>query len=162
MLAIVDRPVAPPLQGLNQDGDLMSLADFRGKVVLVNFWATWCPPCRAEMPAMDRLRSIMTQDGDAFEIIAVNVGEKFKTLRKFRGEFSFPLLSDASSRMAKRWAVRRLPTSFIVDKEGRLAYWARGGRDWDDKSISTKLIALTNEEPTTNRALVEHRPVAGN
>lgn len=118
------------------------LSQYRGKPVIINFWATWCPPCRFEMPAMERAYKKLKQAG--IEILAIDVGETEDQIFIFTADYpvSFPLLMDQDSSVIKQWPVIALPTSFIVNAEGRLVYRAIGGREWDDDALIDKLKAL--------------------
>jgi len=124
------------------DGRRHRLADYRGRVVLVNFWATWCAPCRAEMPSIERLRRSL--EGEPFVVLAVNVGEEAAAVRAFADHVSmgFPLLLDRDGQVARAWGVRALPVSFVIDPEGRIRYQALGERDWADAEIRSRLRAL--------------------
>ncbi len=137
---------APTLRLPDLDDKPVDLADFRGKVVLVNFWATWCPPCRKEFPSLGRLRKLF-KPAD-FEVLAVNVGEDPETAFSFAGSPEFPLLFDRDSKAMARWSVKGLPTTFVVDRRGRLALRAVGGREFDDPAIVTQLRDLLKQGRT--------------
>ena len=126
------------------DGKPVKLSDYRGKVVLVNFWATWCPPCRREMPSMERLSQRLK--GQPFVILAVNQQEEADQVFAFTGQLepapTFPILFDRNSTVSHAWNVLGLPASFIVDKQGRVAYWAMGGREFDHPEIEQTIRAL--------------------
>lgn len=136
--AVSERPPAPELDLQGPDGERIRLEDYRGKPLIVNFWATWCPPCRAEMPSMQRAWEQVRGEGIA--LIAVNVGESAEEIARFTDQVDvgFPLPMDRESRVVQSWPVRGLPTTFVVDPEGRLAYMATGEREWD----SPKLLNL--------------------
>jgi peroxiredoxin len=129
------RPAAPELGLQDLDGTLHRMADYRGRVVIVNFWATWCPPCREEMPSMQRTWEAVKAEG--IVLLAVNVGETEDQVWGFTANYpvEFPLLLDGDGHAIGRWPVKGLPTTFVVDPEGRIAYRAIGGRAWDDKRI---------------------------
>ncbi|MCU0842780.1 MAG: TlpA family protein disulfide reductase [Thiobacillaceae bacterium] len=137
------RP-APPLRLQDLDGKPHDLADIKGKVVLVNFWATWCPPCRREMPSLERL--VQNLKGTDFVALAVDVGEDADTVFAFLGQLepapSFPMLLDLDSRAMQNWPVRGLPTTYLVDRQGRIAYSAIGGREFDHPEIEAAIRAL--------------------
>ena len=117
----------------DDDGKLVDLARQRGKVVLVNFWATWCPPCRKEFPSLVRVRKRFARD--EFEVLAVNVGEEPDAVFSFAGAAGFPILFDRDAKAMAAWSVRGLPATFLVDRRGQLAYRATGGREFDDPEI---------------------------
>jgi peroxiredoxin len=144
MTDIADQPTAPDFALKDVDGKLRRLSESRGKVVLVNFWATWCPPCRREMPSMQRAWTQLK--GENFEMLAINVGEDEDTIFGFTfstgAELTFPILLDRDAQVIKAWPVIALPTSFIVDPRGRIVYRAVGGREWDDPALLGKIREL--------------------
>ena len=144
--AVADRPVAPEFALADIDGVMHRLSDYRGQVVIVNFWATWCPPCREEMPSMQRAWE-QIQDEDMV-ILAIDVGEDEDTIFTFTADYpvEFPLLLDLDSRVIQEWPVRGLPTTFIVDPQGRIAYRAIGTRDWEDPALLETLRALQRRQ----------------
>lgn len=145
LTALADRPEAPEFELMDIDGGTHRLSDYRGKVLIVNFWATWCPPCREEMPSMQRAWGQLEQDG--ILMLAVNVGEDEDTIFQFTANYpvEFPLLMDRDSSVVGAWPVRGLPTTFVVDPEGRLAYRAIGGREWDDPQLLESVRGLRAE-----------------
>lgn len=126
-------PVAPKLKLLNMDGKQVDLGKLKGQVVLVNFWATWCPPCRREMPSLQRLWLKLGKS--KLQIVAVNVGEDADTVLGFMGTLddspTFPIVFDKDSTVLRAWPVKGLPTTFLIDRKGHIAYRAIGGRDFD-------------------------------
>lgn len=133
MAAVPSAPPAPPLRLPDVDDREVALDGFLGRVVLVNFWATWCPPCRKEFPSLGRARKLFGPAG--FEVLAVNVGEDPEAVFSFAGTTDFPVLFDRDSRAMAAWSVRGLPTTFLVDRTGRLAYRATGGREFDHPDV---------------------------
>lgn len=107
------------LKDLN--GKEVSLSDYKGKKVFLNFWATWCPPCKAEMPEMETLYQ-ETKDSDLV-ILAVNLDEDKDTVQKFisSNKYNFPVLLDTDNIVASKYGVVSIPTSFFIDKEGNIA-----------------------------------------
>ena len=123
---------APNFQLRDMDGQIVSLSDLRGKVVLVNFWATWCGPCRVEMPAMERL--YRTYDRKDFEILAVSTDAQGAAVtRPFQQEnhLTFPILHDADFRVGLSYGARTLPMTFMVDRQGIVRQHIFGARDWE-------------------------------
>lgn len=123
-----------------------TLSDYKNKVVLVNFWASWCPPCIYEMPKLTKLKQQFADQ--PFEILTVNVGEKKYKVRKFVKliKLELPVLLDTDSDTFNNWGVKTLPTSFLVDANGRVQYRVQGDPGWDDEQTFTtikKLIAET-------------------
>jgi peroxiredoxin len=125
-----DAGATPALELSDTEGHGHRLADYRGRVVLVNFWATWCAPCRAEMPSIERLRRSL--DGRPFVVLAVNVGESARAARDFGASMplGFPLLLDRDTRIAKAWGARILPATFVVGPDGAIRYRHFGELDW--------------------------------
>lgn len=117
---------------------LHKFSDYRGKVVLVNFWASWCPSCVYELPGMKRLKEKMT--GRPFEILTINVGEPRFKVWKFLKVINFNLITlmDTNSEVFNQWSATVLPTSFLIDHEGQVHYRIQGSMQWDSvESIST-------------------------
>jgi thiol-disulfide isomerase/thioredoxin len=147
LTALKPRPPAPDFTLKDLDGKTQRLSDYKGKVVLVNFWATWCPPCRREMPSMERLYQKLKNE--PFMVLAPDQYENFDLVFTFTGQLdpapTFPIMLDPESRSAKAWGVKGLPSSFIVDKQGRIAYRAIGGREFDHPEIEKIIRALIAE-----------------
>jgi len=141
-----DKKPAPEFTLKDMDGEMHSLSDYRGKTLIINFWATWCPPCRAELPSMNRAWKKVKDDN--IVMLAINVGEDEDTIFSFLGDnpIDFTVLLDDSGNMIKTWPVRGLPTTFVLDSEGRLVYQAIGGREWDSDSLLEKVRALKAKE----------------
>ncbi|MDT8386784.1 MAG: TlpA disulfide reductase family protein [Thiogranum sp.] len=133
---------APEFRLQDMDGNWHRLSDYRGKVVVINFWATWCPPCREEMPAMQR--AWLKFENKNIVMLAINVGEDEDTIFNFTASYpvEFPLLLDTDSAVINAWPVRGLPTTFVIDPQGTIAYQAIGSREWDDPHILKTLKAL--------------------
>lgn len=126
----------------SESGKIFHLSDFRGQVVLINFWATWCPPCRREMPSMERMWKKIK--GKGVQVLAIDVGEDADTIFEFLGTYpvNFPLLMDRDGRVVKKYPVTGLPTSYIIDPEGKVIYRAVGSREWDDPKLYEQLLQL--------------------
>jgi thiol-disulfide isomerase/thioredoxin len=141
LTAVVEPAPAPALRLQDLDGSTHDLADLRGRLVLVNFWATWCPPCRREMPSLERLNQQLRDRG--LTVLAVDVGEDPDTVFAFTGQLeptpSFPLLLDPESRAAEAWRVKGLPTSFLIDPQGRVIFRAVGGTEFDHAATLEQL-----------------------
>jgi len=139
----VPRP-APALRLKDLGGNAHDLAQLRGRVVLVNFWATWCPPCRREMPSMERLSQALK--GEAFSVLAVDVGEDSDAIDAFTGQLdtapTFPILLDTRSKVLQAWKVAGLPTTFLIDRQGRLVASAIGGREFDHPEMVATIRGL--------------------
>lgn len=130
---------APDFKLTNIKGEARGLAQYRGKVVLVNFWASWCPYCRNEMPSMDRLVKLFPK-GDVV-ILAINV-EKSIPENYRRTSISFDFLSDPLGQVQQRYGANRLPDTFIIDRKGIIRQRVTGGIEWDDPKVVTYLKSL--------------------
>jgi len=137
-----DGGATPPLALEDMQGKSHDLAEYRGKVVLVNFWATWCVPCREEMPSIDRLRSSMK--GQPFEVLAVNMAEPLSRIEKFLSQMplGFPLLRDRDGAAGRAWKAKLLPASFLVGRDGRIRYVAYGELDWSSDAVRARVAEL--------------------
>ena len=142
----------PALELRDVEGRLHRLADYRGKVVLVNFWATWCEPCREEMPSMNRLRASLA--GQPFEVLAVNLAESEARIRRFVEQvpLEFAVLMDRDSAAAKAWQARVLPISFLVGPDGRIRYSVVGEIDWTQERVRKAIVGLMPPAATQPRA----------
>ncbi len=139
---VADQPQAPEFELKDMDGNLKTLAYYSGKPVIINFWATWCPPCRAELPSMNRgWEKIKDED---IAMLAINVGEDEDTVFAFMGNYpiEFDLLLDRTGDIVNHWPVKGLPTTFVLDPQGRIIYRAIGGREWDSDALLNKVRAL--------------------
>lgn len=125
-----------------------SLSDYKGKVVLVNFWASWCPPCIYEMPELTRLKTQLANQ--PFEVLALNVGEKKYRVRKFVKliNFNLPVLLDTSKDTFNDWEIKTLPTSFLIDAEGKIRYRIRGNPGWEEDDTINIIKQLITEHTT--------------
>jgi len=141
---------SPPALALKDlSGAEQTLADFSGKVLLVNFWATWCPPCVKELPSMQAVRSRLADT--PFEVIAVNVGEDASQVKTFLDRLGtvldYPILLDENMVATKKWKVRALPTTYIIDTQGQARYIATGERDFGAPEVLSTIRALFPAEP---------------
>ena len=135
------------------DGRPHALSDFLGRVLVVNFWASWCIPCVKELPSMQVARNRLA--AEPFEFIAVNVGEDAGQvaafLQRFDPSLDFPVLLDDNMIVTKQWKVRALPTSYIVDRAGRARYIATGARNFDAPEVFSVIRALIAENSTAEQ-----------
>ncbi len=132
----------PPLRLKSLAGQEIALADFRGRTVLVNFWATWCTPCVAEMPALQRLRDRLASYG--VEVIAVNYQENAARIAPFveRARIDLPIVRDHDGSVRTAWKVTVFPTTFVVGPDQRIAWVATGEVDWDDSRVESRILSL--------------------
>ena len=132
----------PPLELKDLNGNTHRLADYRGKVVLINFWATWCEPCRDEMPSIQRLKTKLA--GRPFVVLAVNVAESEARIADFLGKqpLDFTVLHDRNSEAMKAWRVKGLPASFVVAPDGRARYSYTGEFEWATDPVFKVMTGL--------------------
>ena len=123
------------------------VADKAGKVVLLNFWATWCPPCRTEMPSIQVLSDKLK--GTAFEVMAISVAEKPETITGFLKEnpYSYPMYLDESGAASAPFAGRGIPTTFVLDKQGRAIAGLVGARSYDGAEVLDLFRELAKRLP---------------
>jgi len=123
-------------------GELQSLSGLKGKVVFLNFWATWCGPCRAEMPSMEALYNRYKNQG--LEILAVNAMEGRADVQDFmkNNAFSFPVLLDEEGRAGNTYGVQALPTTFLIDRNGKIILRLVGSIDWDTENVNAAIEKL--------------------
>jgi peroxiredoxin len=127
-------------------GKDVRLADLAGKVVLLNFWATWCPPCREEIPSMVKLNGAMA--GKQFQMLCVSIDDGGKSdVDAFfaRQQLTLPVLLDPSSTVAKQYGLTGVPESFVIDKKGKIVKKVVGGLDWSSPDVIAFLTDLTNK-----------------
>lgn len=132
---------------MDMDEEYRKLSDYRGKVVLINFWATWCPPCIREMPSMERLHQQV--NADDFKVIAINQMEEPDDVFAFTGQLeidpTFEILFDSNSKVSQDYAVRGLPTTYLIDKKGNIRYRAVGGRLFNHPEVIKIINSLIEE-----------------
>jgi peroxiredoxin len=123
-------------------GENATLSSYRGKVVILNFWATWCPPCRVEMPSMETLYQRFNDQG--LEILAVDIGEGASTVQQFirSAGYTFPVLLDGANRVSSVYGIEAIPTTYIIDREGKIVGRVVGSIMWDNQRVITAIDAL--------------------
>jgi thiol-disulfide isomerase/thioredoxin len=138
---------APELMSLTDlDGNPVSLEDYRGSVALVNLWATWCPPCRAEMPALDAFYQKYKRDG--FVLLAIDQGEDRATIAPFIAEkgLTFPVWLDSTSEAGSKFDTDALPSSYVLDRDGRVRLVWIGGISEEELETYVPKIIYENQE----------------
>ena len=149
--------MAPSYEAPTVDGSrAISLESLRGKVVLLNIWATWCPPCIREMPAIESAYRQLKSEG--LEVLAVSVdapvgkrdamGNLGGDIQEFAQQFSltFPILHDPEKRVEQKFAIFGLPTTIVIDRDGRIAQKVIGGAEWDDAEHMASLRELLRQK----------------
>jgi peroxiredoxin len=124
------------------DGGSVTMEGLRGKVVFLNIWATWCEPCREEMPSMERLYKRL--QGRPFEILAVSVDSDSSPVKPFRDEFklTFPILLDARKKITRLYRATGVPETFIIDADGVIVEKVIGARNWSSKESFETILRL--------------------
>jgi thiol-disulfide isomerase/thioredoxin len=147
-LTALPKPIPAPEFTLEDiDAKKFSLKDYRGKVILLNFWATWCPPCRREMPSMERLNQHFK--GKDFVVLAVNQMEDGDQVFTYTGGLevdpTFTILFDKDSAVSRAYGVQGLPTTYLIDKKGNIRFRAIGGREFDHPEVERQILQLMQE-----------------
>jgi peroxiredoxin len=137
-------PLDIDLKDLN--GATIRFSDFRGKIVFLNFWTTWCPSCRYEMPSIENLHTKF-KDRD-FVVVAIDMQEPAYSVKEFFKEYklTFMALLDSEGKVADLFGIRSIPTTFILDKQGRIIGGALGARKWDSKKSEALFEYLISQE----------------
>ena len=127
-----EDPVRISLKDMN--GNNISLSDFKGKIVFLNFWTTWCPTCRIEMPSMEKLHQKLKNED--FAMVTINLQESASQVKAFFKEFklTFTALLDSTGEVGASFGIRAIPTTYILDKTGRIIGLVSGPREWDSKA----------------------------
>lgn len=141
----VERPVSQDFILSTPEGNKISLAGLRGKVVLLNFWATWCVPCRTEMPSIERLHKKLKDKG--LRVLGVDIMETPKKVKEFmeEKELTFPTVIDKDKKVSALYRVNVIPTTILIDKAGRAAGHAFGEREWDSDEAFELIEQLLKE-----------------
>jgi peroxiredoxin len=137
---VIEKAAAFSLKDLR--GGTVSLSSMRGKVVLLNFWATWCPPCVSEMPSLNKLYQELRPRG--FEVVAVSLDKSADNVREYISNkgFKFLVLMDEGNTVSRRYKVFSTPTTFLIDRKGNIIERFYGEYDWQDRDIRAKIEKL--------------------
>lgn len=130
---------APDFTLTNLKGETIKLSELRGKPVFLNFWATWCPPCRAEMPL---IQNLYQEKGSQLQILTINIQEDPQTIEKFlrKNHYNFPVLLDKQGQVANQYWIKGIPTTFIIDQQGIIrAVWVGALEEKDLKALLAKI-----------------------
>ena len=139
---VADQPAAEDFSLSDLDEQTHRLSDYAGKVVLVSFWATWCPECIFEMPSLRSLSNTLSDH--EFIILAINVGEEKHLVRAFAEQHNlkFPIVLDHDLEAYKKWPVLGVPTSFVINQRGKIVYAVIGAIEWTNPATVSKIRAL--------------------
>lgn len=142
LISFAGNPLPPAIDLLDAHGKRFNLADYRGKITVVNFWATWCPPCVEEIPSLNRLREQM--QGQPFELISINYADSPEKVLEFmhRVSVQFPVLIDPNGKVAHQWDVIGFPSTFVIGKDGKIQYGVNAAIQWDAPEVVNALKAL--------------------
>ena len=137
--------LAPGFTLPDLEGRIHGLDDLRGRVVVLNYWATWCPPCVDEMPSLQKLHEAL--DAKGLSVVAVSVDERFEDIKRFveTFELTFTILHDEGMRTARVYQTFKYPETYIIGRDGRVKSKVVGERDWVAPSVIRDLVALVNE-----------------
>jgi peroxiredoxin len=147
----ISKP-APDFVAKDLKGQSVTLSDFQGKVILLNFWATWCAACREEMASMQSLYSSL--QGDGLEILAVSIDRwNEDRVREYvkDSNLTFRVLLDQNQKVRKQYHVMSLPTSYLIDGNGNIRGYASGARAWDSHDSKNLFLSLKNDGLPTDR-----------
>jgi len=124
----------------------LDLSEYKNKVLLIDFWATWCPPCKQSMPFLNALRNELADKG--FEIIAINVDEETEVAQHFLNNYpvDYPVVFDPKGHCPLAYDVKAMPSSYFVDKKGKIRYVHLGFRHQDELEIRTRVLELLKGE----------------
>ena len=146
----IERPEkvirAPEFALEDLSGKRLSLKELRGKVVFLNFWATWCVPCRQEMPTMERLQRKLKEQG--LEVVAINVRESRKEVRKFFDELGLTFISllDKDGKVSEEYGAWAIPLSYFINRKGEFVGKVDGSREWDSQEAKAVFLQLLREK----------------
>lgn len=141
--------LSPPFQLVDLEGNRLALSDYLGKVVVLNFWATWCGPCRVEMPAMEQLHQDLEKEG--LVVLAVSVdAQGIVVTRPFQEALglTFSILHDSDYQVGAAYGARTLPMTYLLDREGIIRHRIFGARDWNGKEARKLIRSLLEASKT--------------
>ncbi|MBI5047891.1 MAG: TlpA family protein disulfide reductase [Deltaproteobacteria bacterium] len=152
---VLEGKVAPDFTLPDLHGKMVSLSDYKGKVVFVNFWATWCKPCEEEMPSMQAMYEVLKNRFQNFELLAVSVDSKeLNVVESFAKKYrlTFPILHDRKGKVKEIYKTTGVPETFIIDQNGVIAEKVWGPRNWSNQdSVRTIIELLTNGASSPDR-----------
>ncbi len=143
-----EREKAPDFSLPDTTDKTHNIKDYKGQVVILNFWATWCVPCRKEMPSLKKAWARLRAEG--VQLLGVAIKDDFKDVTEFKKHHNleFPLPMDPKGNIASNWAVMAVPTAYVIDTNGRVAMRVIGGSEWDSPELINSIIALKQSQVT--------------
>jgi peroxiredoxin len=141
----IDGVAAPGFTLKDMRGDYISLEDFKGRPVFLNFWATWCPPCTAEMPAIEKLHRSFKDRG--LVVVAINYLEDRDRILKYirKMGYTFTVLMDSDGYVKRNYRLNGIPATFLISRDGKMAGRAMGMRDWESRAAFSIMEELINQ-----------------
>jgi len=143
---------SPQFQGTTFNGKKIHLTDFKGKVVLIDFWASWCGPCRQEIPFLIELKFHYRHS--PLEIIAINIDKNIQNAREFVDQLpekiNFTVIKDSKQQIPPKYQIKGMPTSILLDKDGIIRYWHTGFKKSYEKEYFSEIDKLLKENPATD------------
>ena len=153
----VEPPEAQDFALLDVEGQPVRLREFQGKFVFLNFWATWCSPCRLEMPSIEQLHQTFKQT--EFAVLAISIDRQGAPVVKpflVGLKLTFPALLDTTSEVARQYGLRGLPTTYLIDPDGRVICAAIGGRNWSSTEAKALIAGLLRHAAATSSDPEQH------
>jgi peroxiredoxin len=150
------EPVEAPVFSLRDTEDrIHDISDYKGRVLVLNFWATWCIPCRKEMPALKKAWSRLRTEG--IQLLGVATRDEPDMVLEYKKKYDlkFPLPLDQDGAVAGDWAVMAVPTAYVINRDGRIAIRVIGGKEWDSYELIDSIIRL-NQPANSKVGLAEH------
>ncbi len=137
---------APYFASVTPEGKKLSIDDLKGKLVILNFWATWCPPCRLEMPSMEKIYREFK--GEGLEVVAINFMERPEPIKSFlkENDLTFTVLMDRAGEISQSYGVRALPVTFLIGRRGNILARSIGYKDWHNKKTREFISSLLKDE----------------
>jgi len=150
VITIASTQIGSPandFEGKTLEGERIQLSDYKGKVVLIDIWASWCTPCRKEMPFLIELYSEF--DRSNFEIIAINIDDKISNAKSFLSQLKyqpmFPIVMDPKKEIPELYRIKAMPTTILIDKTGKIRYWHNGFKKSHKRKYREELKILLSE-----------------
>ena len=144
-LGVASKEIAPDFTLKHFNGENVRLEELRGQVVLLNFWASWCGPCRQEMPVLDQIHQRYEDTG--FSVVAVNVEKDADSARKLleKSQVSFPVLMDSTQSVSRLYNLKAMPSTVVIDRDGNIRYVHNGYKPGDESKYVEVVKALIRE-----------------